>query len=221
MTRRRWGWTTILVAAAWVVAPGCGGDPAEAVQSDDQATRIEALRALGKQGDERALEVAARMIEHEDVRTAREAVRAVGRARSGRAVNVLEEAAASDARPDVRREVVIQLAHRSEPETRAALKRRIEEETDPRARARAIAALARFEDLADVALFVQLAERVTDTMVQSAAVRAAEEMIKMKVGYDPDDPPAVRAAAVRRLRYWALERVVPQMMEREAKGGLP
>ena len=189
-----------------LVLAGCSESASEAVNSSDQAKRIEALRELAKRDDDAALAKAAEAARHEDVVTAREAVRAVGRMSGDRGGPVLAGVATSDQRPEVRREAAVQLGRHRSPTRIETLRRIVVSDADPLVRAEAAAALGRIGQPPDAHILVDLLDKPDeDLVVQKAAVTAVERLTGLRFGYDFAAPEQERQKMHRRMHYWAVQ----------------
>jgi len=189
--------------AVW--SAGCS-DPSADLNSPDSDVCREALRECAKSNADGVVDRVAEVVAHDDTMVAVEAVRTLGSMRTARAVGILGEVAsgARDKRNAIRQEAVIQLGRQQEPEVLEVLRKVVKVDPDPRVRAAAVTSIAWQRSLKDVPLLVEVAETETDRVVQARAVRAVEQLISLRFGYDPASSSEERKKAIGRMRRKAL-----------------
>jgi HEAT repeat protein len=182
---------------------GCGESPDVKARSNDQAERLAGLQQLAAQGSSKAPQVMAAAVRHPDLVTARTAVRLAAGIPGDQGTAILRDAATQDARPEVRRDAVIELGHRKDPALGGLLRERLRNDADSGVRAAAATALGRLDDRTHLAALVWAALSDADPAVRAAAVRGVERTMRLRFGYDPAGPAEAQRLALDRLRRWA------------------
>lgn len=193
-------------AALMAVWPAGCSDPSADLNSPDSDVCREALRECAKSDADGVVERVAEVVAHDDTMVAVEAVRALGSMRTARAIEILGEVAsgARDKRNAIRQEAAIQLGRQQGPEALEVLRKVVKVDPDPGVRAAAITSLRWRQSLKDVPLLVEVAETETDRVVQARAVRAVEQLVSLRFGYDPASSAEERQKAIGRMRRKAL-----------------
>jgi len=193
----------MLLAAAVLAAAGCAEKPS--LSSTDPKERARAIQAMAKASDDKTVEQVAVLARNENVQTASAAVATLGRISSARAIDTLQQVAASDARPDVRRIAVQSLSQRSEPKAIEALRDTLVRDPAPEVRGEAARGLAKSGSVDDVPVLAAATSRETDAKVQRYQVLAMEHLIGVK--FPPPDPkmtPEQRREQMQRIRATAI-----------------
>ena len=144
------------LAAAMLLGAGCK-DSGNLASSDPKEV-AKAIQATASTGDERAVERIAPLASHTDTQMASEAVIALGRMSSPKAVAVLQQVAATDHRPEVRRVAVVSLAQQPQrPQAVETLRETLTRDQAPEVRTAAAMGLARSGTLDDVSVLAAAA----------------------------------------------------------------
>jgi HEAT repeat protein len=192
-----------LAAAALLVA-GCKDEGT--LTSSDPKEVAKAIHAASSAGDDRAVERIAPLASHADTQTASEAVLALGRMSSPKALAVLQQVAATDYRPEVRRVAVVSLAQRKEPQAAEALRETLTRDQAPEVRTAAAMGLARAGTVDDVSALATAVGRETNPKVAQAEVLAMGGLLGVRFPLpDPKMAPEQRRAQLQRIRKTAME----------------
>jgi len=192
-------WAVLVVAVLGVGFLGCQ-DPTEKLSSANSDECISGLRAVADRGRAADVELVAQATHHQDAVVATEAVRALGRIRAPAAAEALKKVAVAESRPVVREEAVLVLGRQDEAPPVDVLVNVMKSDPAPRVRAAAVSGLARVGSPANVPTLLDVAERDVDEIVQSRAVGAAETLLGLSFGFDPNASPEERAKVLARMR---------------------
>jgi HEAT repeat protein len=211
-TYRAWAAVAAGLGLVGLWLAGCS-DAESNLQSPKAEKRIQALRALGKQQSDEAVQKIAEVVNDQDHAVACEAVRVLAQTRRPAAKEVLKRVATADKRDAVRREAVAQYG--AYAESLDTLREVAKADPDATVRAEAVRSMYRQRSLADVPLLVEIAETEQDLLVQARAVDAVEHLIGgVRFGYDPKSSPAERRKALERMRSQAI-RIAASVIEYE------
>ena len=193
-----------VISSGLIVGGGCS-DPSEQLDSPDALKRIEAIRALGKQGGSAAAEGLAKAAGHEDAMTARAAVLALSSINHPSARAALKEVVASDPRGSVRALGVMALARAARDaaarkEAAEVMRRVVRGDQAEMVRAEAAGALGKVGSVEDVDLLVEVTGMDRSKMVISRAAGAVDRLLGVKFRYDPSAPRKKREERLRVIR---------------------
>lgn len=214
----------VLLAAA--AAPASAGNfdwigrvelDAEALASDDESQRLNAVLQLGTYDSTLARPYLLRALEDDSDNVRKEAARALGRGGVVEAVPVLVEWL-GDVDPEIRATAAYVLGELQSPEASAPLIRALGD-NDPKVRVQAVMALGRIGVAGDASVVVPLVSRLDDdkTEVRKAAVDKLEEIgdrraVIPMVAAVGDTSIEVRKAAIRALGTLGDPAAVPALL---------
>ncbi len=193
-----------VISAGLIVGGGCS-DPSEQLDSPDALKRLEAIRALEKQGGSAAAEGLAKAAGHEDAMTARAAVLALSAINHPSALASLKEVVASDPRGSVRALGVVALARAARDaaarkEAAEVMRRVVRGDQAAMVRAEAAGALGKVGSVEDVDLLVEVTGMDRSKVVISRAAGAVDRLLGVKFRYDPTAPREKREERLRVIR---------------------
>jgi HEAT repeat protein len=187
----------LLVAAlASLGLAGCSDAGSQAADADG---RLLAIHQLAAEGSEAAVDRLAQASHDADATVAVEAAWMLGRVQHDKADTVLAQVAATEPRVELRQAAVQSIIQRGRPQGAEALRLAVRSDPSPAVRGEAAAGLGRLGARPDALVLVAAAGAEHEAAVVVRAIAAAEQLLGVRLAYDPRAPEADRREALARL----------------------